>query len=707
MTGKAVGNAINLYTSTTGGFTIGSSTGATGNVTINGANTVGTSNLFTNSTTSAISIGTAITGSGSIAIGNASTVTIKGASLNLNSTVSGSYALGLSTQSGGTTAVYGSVGGTNSLFTNTTTGNTNILTGITTGNIIIGNSSTTNVTGNTTIYGTSVSTASGVNSLFTNTTTANTNIATGLTSGLLTIGSTASTAGNTINGDTRIINTLLAETLTGRAVGNAINLYTTSTGTITLGKVSVSANTITGITNVITGSTSNTINGDTTITNTLLAETLTGKAVGNAINLYTTSTGTITLGKASVSANTITGISNTITGNTTITNTLLVETLTGKAVGNAINLYTSTTGLITLGNSSGTIAIYGIMTINNYITTSLFNPIVSTNSLLNMILSNKTTTPTGQNNTGLGVGSLTALTTGRDNTGIGANSLNTITDQSYNTSIGSGSLAQLNALGSASSYNTAIGSNAGNLLKYGQYNCFLGQNSGFNIGVGQTDRNTFIGSATTFDLVSSNYTQSTALGYGATISGSNQIVLGTASETVIAPNIMKVNTIQNTSSTGNASLYSDVTTGSLTLGVGLTTGNVSIGNYYSSNTIEIAGNTIKNQGHFLTKIGLSFTTYYPFESQVFTSTTSILYYYKYNLCNFSSTGYLYLDTPLLQHSGMELVIRQIGSAAAITSTVAGTNVFVNLSNSYVSSLTGTVVKVVCMPVGTTYYWFQI
>ena len=320
------------------------------------------------------------------------------------------------------------------------------------------------------------------------------------------------------------------------------------------------------------------VNGTGRFVSTLYGNTLQGTTVSSAINLYTNSTsGGITLGNSS---NT-----NTINGNTTITNTLLANTLTGKAVTDAISLYTtSTSGGITLGNSSNTITINGVTTLNNYITTSIFNPIVSTNSLLNMILSNKTGSISGQNNTGLGVGSLSALTTGRDNTAIGTNALNTITDQNYNTGVGSGALGAIVTTGIDGGYNTAVGSNAGNSLKYGKYNCFFGQLAGTNMSVSQADYNTFLGSATSFIVPNTGFSYSTAIGFGAVISASNQIMLGRVNETVVAPNNI---TITNTLN-GNT-LAGKTTTDAISLYTTSTSGGIILGN--STNTNTIRGNT--------------------------------------------------------------------------------------------------------------------
>jgi hypothetical protein len=535
--------AVNLYTNTTGVLTIGNSstTAVTGNTNIYGTSTTGVNNLFGNS----VSANTTIlsnNSSGTIFIGNVAQT--------------------------GEVKIYGSTSGQSTIYGNVTTGQINMGTALTSGGKIVMGSSAGTITlnGNTTITNTLLG-----NTLTGKAITDAISLYTTSTSGGITLGNTSNTI--TLNGNTTITNTLLGNTLTGKAITDAISLYTTSTsGGITLGNTS----------------NTNTINGNTTITNTLLGNTLTGKAITDAISLYTTSTsGGITLGNTS---NT-----NTINGNTTITNTLFGNTLTGKAITDAISLYTTTTGTITLGNSSGAIAIFGITTINNYITTSIFNPIVSTNSSFNMILSNKTGSISGQNNTGLGVGSLSALTTGRDNTAIGTYALNTITDQNYNTAVGSEALGTIVTTGINGGGNTAVGSYAGNALKYGKYNCFFGQLAGTNMNISQADYNTFLGTSTSFITPNTGFSYSTAIGFGAVISASNQIMLGRVNETVVAPNNITItntlngNTLAGKTTTDAISLYTTSTSGGITLG---NTSNTNTINGNTTITNTLLGNTL-------------------------------------------------------------------------------------------------------------------
>jgi hypothetical protein len=92
-----------------------------------------------------------------------------------------------------------------------------------------------------------------------------------------------------------------------------------------------------------------------------------------------------------------------------------------------------------------------------------------------------------------------------------------------NTAIGAGALYNLN-----SSYNTAIGFDAGNNT-YGSTNTMIGHNANSN-----------------------NYNYSTAIGYNASNTGSNQVILGTTSETVFMPGNSTIGSSSSNTSTFNA-----------------------------------------------------------------------------------------------------------------------------------------------------------
>lgn len=133
-------------------------------------------------------------------------------------------------------------------------------------------------------------------------------------------------------------------------------------------------------------------------------------------------------------------------------------------------------------------------------------------------------------NTSIGGYSLLALTSGDKNVAVGAGAGKAITTGQFNTAIGVDSLI----FTVSGQYNVAVG-------------YFSGQNS-------TGSNNTFLG-ANTWGGAFSN---STAIGTGATINASNQIVLGTAAQTVVIPG-----TISGTNTfTGTTNLNGSVTVAS-------------------------------------------------------------------------------------------------------------------------------------------------
>jgi hypothetical protein len=151
-----------------------------------------------------------------------------------------------------------------------------------------------------------------------------------------------------------------------------------------------------------------------------------------------------------------------------------------------------------------------INSINIGIKNSIYNTVVGTSAL-----SNNTT---GINNTAVGYESLLDSTTGSNNTGCGMQTIRTGSNTAYNnTAIG----------------NQAIGSNTS-----GGNNTALGFSAGIIRVPNRTEtNNTFIGENTSIKAV--GYTNSTAIGAEADISGSNQIIFGRAVETVIIPRTMR------------------------------------------------------------------------------------------------------------------------------------------------------------------------
>jgi len=174
-------------------------------------------------------------------------------------------------------------------------------------------------------------------------------------------------------------------------------------------------------------------------------------------------------------------------------------------------------------------------------------PIISQNSDNNYLFNNSTTSTINgaTRNVGMGSYALSSLTSGTQNMAFGMYSCSSITSGQDNVGVGYYTLGNATnnynvAIGSSAGFNvksgyqnTLIGHEAGYSMTGGYQNTYIGQDSGRNLGQGH--QNTLIGSNTTFDIESANYNNSTALGYGATISASNQVVLGTSTETVTIP----------------------------------------------------------------------------------------------------------------------------------------------------------------------------
>src|SRR6056300_1325268 len=128
-----------------------------------------------------------------------------------------------------------------------------------------------------------------------------------------------------------------------------------------------------------------------------------------------------------------------------------------------------------------------------------------------------TSVETGDNNIAIGTWSQIGNTTGSHNVSIGTQALSTITDSFGNTAIGFQALQRYTSGGTA-----AIGYNAGGDIIAGGWG------------------NTFIGYGTGFDVSNEDYSGSTALGYQAKITASNQIMLGRSNETVVVPGTLDV-----------------------------------------------------------------------------------------------------------------------------------------------------------------------
>lgn len=216
------------------------------------------------------------------------------------------------------------------------------------------------------------------------------------------------------------------------------------------------------------------------------------------------------------------------------------------------------------------------------ITTTTANPLVIDNPSNNTFISSvSTSTATGVDNTSLGKFSLPVLTSGNRNTAIGNECLTTLTTGSDNTAVGHRALLTVATSGSN---NTSVGSRAGEGLPTSSNNSFFGFQAGANVASASTaGLNTFLGALTKFNSSLGNYTKSTAIGYDATITASNQIVMGTSTETLVLP----LGIIQTPNTSGNvitSSRLNYTTIGTLNTAYGA-------GSFQSINNAECIGNT--------------------------------------------------------------------------------------------------------------------
>ena len=172
------------------------------------------------------------------------------------------------------------------------------------------------------------------------------------------------------------------------------------------------------------------------------------------------------------------------------------------------------------------------------ITSNVNNPMyISNNNRNNFLINSKsvnnTISSSATNDIAIGVGALENVTVGSANVAIGTNACNSNTSGNNNFGVGFQAL-KVNSTGSD---NTCIGQGSGQGINTGSYNTGVGSFSAKDIS--KSSYNTFLGAYTTFDNISNIYTGSSALGYGSKITASNQVVLGTSTETVVIPGKME------------------------------------------------------------------------------------------------------------------------------------------------------------------------
>jgi len=237
-------------------------------------------------------------------------------------------------------------------------------------------------------------------------------------------------------------------------------------------------------------------------------------------------------------------------------------------------------------------------------------------------------------NVGIGIGVLNNLTTGRSNVAVGYSALYDNSGGDQNTAIGERTLFKnqtgnnntavgtyalhLNQTGNgntADGYaalyenttgtnNTANGSLAGNQNKEGNNNTYNGYYSGYENTTGDNntcigyysgnvnttgDNNTYIGAYADAVVGETDLSYSTAIGYKAKVTASNQIMLGTADETVVAPGQVDI--------CGNLYAQYDIVTPTIPAGaiIGGVGSNVfDSGDVSMNSSLVVGGNTTVN-----------------------------------------------------------------------------------------------------------------
>jgi cytoskeletal protein CcmA (bactofilin family) len=228
-----------------------------------------------------------------------------------------------------------------------------------------------------------------------------------------------------------------------------------------------------------------------------------------------------------------------VSGNVVINGTLDVS-------GNDATINTLTVGLGG-GNQLNNTALGRNALINNNDISGNYNTAVGDHALYN--------NSNGYNNTAVGYQALLSNETGYANTAVGYEALYTDISSNANTAVGLKSLyyttgAQNTANGYQSLYYNTTGSGNTAFGTWGLFNNLtgsentaLGYKAGYDLsGNSPSSYNTFLGTNSNVYNSGNIYDYSTALGYGAIIDASNQIVLGRATERVYIPGTVGIGT---------------------------------------------------------------------------------------------------------------------------------------------------------------------
>jgi hypothetical protein len=256
----------------------------------------------------------------------------------------------------------------------------------------------------------------------------------------------------------------------------------------------------------------------------------------------TTGGGNTFLGRAAGAANS-TGSNLTIIGtnaNVGANNLNFATALGAGAVVNANNT-------IVLGRSADTVQVPGSLNVAGTFGANIFNATTQFNLGGSRVLA-----APGTGNLVGGIGAGTNLTTGQNNTFFGPNAGQAVTSATGNSFFGRDT-GRVNTGGVNNSF---LGDRAGANNTTGNFNSFYGEQTGVNnttggsntfsgrvAGINNTtgSNNTFIGAGAGNPNTSTQVNNSTAIGYGATVSTSNTIVIGTNAQTTMIPGKVSLN----------------------------------------------------------------------------------------------------------------------------------------------------------------------
>ena len=368
-----------------------------------------------------------------------------------------------------------------------------------------------------------------------------------------------------INSDVQIQLNSLSTRITNILSSNNVFSGTNQFGIMTF---TTSLNGISNTTfNYLSGVTSNIQSQLNTLTSNISA-ILTNNNVFSGTNQFGTMTFTTTLNSITPTTfNYLSGVTsniqsqlNTISANTssfltnnnvfTGTNQFGVMTFTTSINGISTSVFNYLSGLSSniqtqLNNLSTSIS--AILTNNN--TFSGLNTFTN-----NLVLNGHVNQTLTGSNVQYGSNALNAITTGIVNSAFGNYALATNSTSNYNCAFGN-----FSSIYTTGGQNSSFGGNSLQSNTSGNYNSVLGFYSGSNITTGSF--NTCLGANTNIPATSN---MSTAVGYGASCSTSNQVVLGTSTETVVIPGQFtfnnNINSISSTKFSYLANVTSDIQT---------------------------------------------------------------------------------------------------------------------------------------------------